>query len=767
MKIQPSGPDVWTIPPILSKAAKGHARRIRCDKRLVKVRVLAKWHHVAAALGLAVCLPWYAIAQDDAAAPQPAGQDERVVLEADYVYEVRDENKLVAEGNVEALYQGRILRADRIVYDRTTDKVRASGNVIIIDEIGSQQFADEIEVDSRLSDGYAIGFSARLEDGATVAANSAIRQSNGVNALDQVVYTACPVCEEKKTPTWAVRARRAVLDQESQMISYRDAVIEIAGIPVFYLPFLAHPDPTSERRSGLLIPSAGNSSKLGWFYQQPYYWAVSEHSDLTISPMFSQNVNPLLELDFRKRFYSGSINLNTSFTYEQDFDSDGELFGEERLRGHVYGNGLFAINNEWKWGFGVEHQSDDLYDRRYDIDGQNEQRGLYSSAPRRLLSQLFATGQGDSYYADVALLKFQGLRENDDDAELPTALPVFYSEKFWDLGKWGFASVNASSAILERDIGEDSHRVSVGADWSDLNILPGGFTFEPFAEVRADYYGLDEDESGEESVSRALGNVGGKLAYPMIRPGKVVDVMLEPAVMAAWGTSNSNDDVIPNEDSLLFEADESVLFDANGFGAYDLFEGDGKLAAGITARALWKNGPDLSTTIGKRWRSRPDDAFDATSNLDGTSSDWIIAATADFGRKLRIDTHARLDEDGFSLNRIDAKISSNYKRLRAVAQYYKVDERISTTGKSDEGIFLRGEFRVTSQYSVFAGQLRDISDNLNAKQEYGIAFEDDCSRFEIVYQRSELQDRTLGPEENIQFRFSLKTIGDFGSSEFD
>jgi LPS-assembly protein len=96
-----------------------------------------------------------------------------------------------------------------------------------------------------------------------------------------------------------------------------------------------------------------------------------------------------------------------------------------------------------------------------------------------------------------------------------------------------------------------------------------------------------------------------------------------------------------------------------------------------------------------------------------------------------------------------------------------VDERISTTGKGDEGIFLRGEFRVTSQYSVFAGQLRDISDNLNAKQEYGIAFEDDCSRFEIVYQRSELQDRTLGPEENIQFRFSLKTIGDFGSSEFD
>lgn len=742
-------------------------RAIRHTEAVVRVRVLAKWHHVAAALGMAVSLPWYAIAQEDTAAPQPSEVDERVVLEADYVYEIRDENKLVAEGNVEALYQGRILRADKLVYDRTTEKVRATGNVIIIDETGAQQFAKEVEVDSTLSDGYAIGFSARLEGDATVAANSAIRQSNGVNALDQVVYTACPVCEEDKTPTWAVRARRAVLDQESQMISYRDAVLEVGGIPVFYFPFLAHPDPTSERRSGLLIPSAGNSSKLGWFYQQPYYWAVSDSTDVTIAPMVTQNVNPLLELDLRKRFYSGSINFNTSFTNEQDFDSDGELFGEEKVRGHVYGSGLFAINNDWKWGFGVEYQSDDLYDRRYDLDGQDEKRGLYASQPRRLLSQVFAMGQGESYYSDVALLKFQGLRSTDDDGELPTALPVFFSEKYWDLGNMGFASVEASSAILSRDLGADSHRVSVGADWSDLNVLPGGFTFESFAEVRADYYRLDEDVSGEEDASRVVGNVGGKLAYPMIRPGEMVDIMIEPAVMAAWGPSNINDGVIPVEDSLLFESDGSSLFDPNGFGAYDLYEGDGKLSAGITARTLWKNGMDFSTTVGKRWRSRPDDAFDAVSNLDGTSSDWIIAATADFGPRLKVTTQARLDEDGFSLNRIDTKITSNFKRFRGVAQYYKVDERIATTGRADEGIFMRGELRITDQYSIIAGQLRDIEDNLNARQEYGIAFEDDCSRFELVYQRSEMVDRTLGPEESIQFRFSLKSIGDFGSSEFD
>jgi LPS-assembly protein len=728
---------------------------------------LANWYHYAAALALAASPSFGAVAQESSA-PDATASSQQVVLEADYVYELRDENSIVAEGNVEALYDGRILRADRLVYNRTTERVRATGNVVIIDTDGSQQFSDEVEVGSNLSDGYAIGYSARLTDGSTIVANSAIRQPDGINAMDQVIYTACAICEAKgQTPTWSLRARRAVLDQETQMISYRDAVLEVMGIPVFYFPYLAHPDPTSDRRSGLMIPSAGFSSKLGAFYQQPYYWAISDSSDLTIAPLITENVNPMLELDYRKRFYSGAININTSITREKDFDSDGEKFGEEKWRGHLYGSGRFALTKEWQWGFGIETQTDDLYDRRYDIDGQGDKRGIYQSQPRRLLSQLYAVGQGDSYYTDVSLLSIQGLRGSDADGSLPTVTPLLFSEKYWDLGDYGFASVNASTAILRRDVGDDSQRVSVGADWSTYKILPGGFTFEPFAELRGDYYQLDQKRIEDDNASRLVGNAGVRIAYPMIRPGKTVDIMLEPEVMAAWGTSNSNDPIIPNEDALLFEMDETVLFDANTVAGYDLYEGDGKISAGLTARAVWKDGPELSATVGRRWRSRPDPSFEKVTNLDGTTSDWVAAATADFGSALRIDTQVRLDEDGLELNRIDTRLSTQSSRWRATGQYYKISERLNPNQAEDEGFFMTGEFRITERYSFIYGQLRDIANNRNARKDFGIAYEDDCSRLELVYSRSELQDRTQGPSENIQIRFSLKTLGQFGSSEFD
>ena len=120
---------------------------------------MANWLLYAAALGLVASGAASAHAQEASSLAQPASEaSEHVVLEADYIYEIQEENSIVAEGNVEALYEGRVLRADRIVYNKMTDRVRATGNVVIVDPDGSQQFADEIEVNSNLADGYAIGF---------------------------------------------------------------------------------------------------------------------------------------------------------------------------------------------------------------------------------------------------------------------------------------------------------------------------------------------------------------------------------------------------------------------------------------------------------------------------------------------------------------------------------------------------------------------------------------------------------------------------------
>ncbi|MEM7768081.1 MAG: LPS assembly protein LptD [Pseudomonadota bacterium] len=694
---------------------------------------------------------------------------EEVILVAENLYEDETTNSVIAEGGVEATYGDRTLRADRVIFDRTTSKVRASGNVVIIDGDGTEQFADEIEVNSDLSGGYAIGFSMRMSNGATAVANAAIREEGGVNALDQIVYTACEICEEGDTPTWSLRARRAVLNEETKMISYRDAVLEVGGIPVIYLPYFAHPDPSSGRRSGFLFPDAGLSSKVGWFYQQPYYWAISDHQELTISPRVHSRVNPLLELDYSKRFWSGQLNINTSVTQERLFDGDGERLedSDNSVRSHVFADGLFRINDRWLWGFGAERTSDDLYLERYDIDGENDLRGLYASQPRRLLSQLFTVGQDDSFYADASLLAFQGLRAGDENSELPVVLPYAFGEKIFDFGDGGLAGVQVSSTAITRDEGIDSQRLSAGFDWSTQRVIGPGLVARPFAEGRFDYYALDEELSGSDNANRGIGAVGASLSYPLVRRGRNVDITIEPVVMASAGTGGSNDGDIPNEDSQLFELYDPDLFDADASGGFDLVDGGNHLAAGFFSKARWKNGVELSGAAGRRWKSETDDRFDTLSNLDGTSSDWITSASLQLGRPLRLATSMRFDEDSLALNRIDARVSTNFWRIRAAAQYYKIDESLSVVGREDEAISINGRFRLTDRFNASYARVRDIADNFDSRHQFGLGYQDGCALFELAYERSDNRDRELGPSESITFRFSLLSLGELGSRDVD
>ncbi len=701
--------------------------------------------------------------------PPAAQQKQDVMLRAKVLNEDNQNNIVTAEGDVEVRVGDRVLRADKLIYDRAKQSMRAQGRVQIINEDGSVQFSDEFEVDEEFKNGFATRFSARLAGNATATASSAIRSDGTKNILEQVVYTGCPICKDSQgEPTWQLRARRAVLDQDTQMISYQDAVLEIKGVPILYVPYFAHPDPSSERRSGLLVPDLGISSKIGAFYEQPYYWVISPSQDLTISPMVSTEVNPLIKLGYRKRFFSGFVQADGSFTYESDFNSDGDKFGDKTWRSHLYANGQFNINQQWKWGFGVERQTDDLYDRRYDIDGEDDLRGLYASQPRQLLTQLYTTGQSKDYYVEAGFLMFQGLRAGDDDAKFPRVAPAVYAEKVFDLGAAGQIATEVSTVALFRDDQEllpngqltlDTARVTGSAEWGSQYIMGPGLVLSPFASARTDYYRFDTGGvRGEEQVGRFLGIAGAQLSLPMIRRGKTVDVMLEPIAMVAYGSEGANDDNIPNEDSLLIESDESNLFKPNAVTGYDLWEGGLRTALGVQGAV---QGKDLKLTglVGRRWRAEKDPAFNELSNLSKKKSDYVAAVKLDLGQHLSTGARMRFD-DGFTLNRIDVDAGVNIWRLSGGARYFKILKNAQSL--TDEAIQLDGRLKITNNWSATYQQARNITNKQNIRLALGVAYQDDCSLFTIAYERNGGSDRTLSGYDGIRVTFSLTGLGSVG-----
>jgi LPS-assembly protein len=701
--------------------------------------------------------------------------DSDILLRATTITEDRDKNTLTADGNVEVRVGARVLRADRVVYNEKKGTLRAQGHVQISDETGALQFAEDIEIDEDFRNGFATRFAARWQQGGVATASSAVRTNGDRNSLEQLIFTNCPLCENSESdPTWSLRARRAVQNLDTKMISYQDAVLEIKGVPVLYVPYFAHPDPTSGRRSGLLTPDLGISSKVGAFFEAPYYFALSDSQELVVSPLVSQNVRPLIKVDYRKRFFSGYVDLQSSVTYEQEFDSDGNKFGDDSLRSHLYGSGRFDINKTWKWGFGVETQTDDLYDRRYDIDGEDDLHGLFSSQPRQLLTQVFTTGQTPSFYAEAGLLSFQGLRASDDDARFPKVAPLLFAEKIFDFGKNGQVTTEVSAAGLYRkdpqvlpngDQTMASARVTTSSEWENQYIFGPGLVLSPFALARADVYNIDDGSAvGAHMESRVLGLTGATVSWPLIRTGEKVDLIVEPIVMAAYGSSGANNDDIPNEDSLLFSVDDSNIFRPDPVSGYDLWEGGARGAVGLSTTARFGNGYEVNTTVGRRWREAADPAFTALSNLAGTKSDYIASVSANLGRPFKLNARIRFD-DKFDFSRVDARATVNAWRVSGTARYYLTARNAS--GVEESGILVDGSLKVRKNWSMLYRQQRNLSDNRDILLSVGVGYQDECSFFAITYDRNGAQDRTLGPSDSIRFQFVLTGLGGVSDADAD
>lgn len=734
---------------------------VRSDIRFTD-RAPKAWAALAAALMATAAAPTLVSAQETAPRQSPAPQASNVVLlEADTLINDDNAHTITAEGDVQVRHQDRTMRANRLVYNLDAGTILAQGDVQLVEADGSVTYTDEMQVDEALGVGLATNLRARFSQGGSLAARTAARISVNRNELSRIIYTSCPVCEDgSRPPTWALKARRAIQNRESHTISYRGATLEMFGVPVLWLPYFAHPDPTGGPRSGLLTPNIARNGRLGNYYEQPYHWAISPYQDMTLSARVHENVDPLYGVDYRKRFYSGDMSFDTSFTREQEFGDDGEKFGENDWRGHIFGTGSFHVNEDWDWGFGVERVSDDLYLKRYGISGEGERRGLYQGDVSRLISQLFATRQDANSYGSIAFVSFQGLRETDSSNLTPTILPSIDYERVFD-DPWlnGQLKWTTNTVSLQRNDGVDSTRLSSGLTWrSDLVVGPG-FVLSPFAQARGDLFHIDPAAAGveQETFGRGVALAGAELSWPFMRPGENVDLIVEPIVMGAVGSQGGDDPRIVNEDSLSFELDESNLFRPNAAPNYDLWEPGGRVAVGVRATARARNGSNASLMVGRRFRQDSAAIFGPNTNLQGTSSDYLAAAQLDMGRRLRANVRTRLDSQSLDIQRIDAEVRTALWRLDAYGRYYSVD---STLAGDPSREFTTGVgVQLVRGWRVQFGWRRDLDSNTNLSQELRAIYEDDCTFLELAYTRSESVDRELGPDDGFQIRFGLRTLG--------
>ncbi|MEL6963409.1 MAG: LptA/OstA family protein, partial [Pseudomonadota bacterium] len=276
---------------------------------------------------------------------------------------------VTAIGDVEITRGNRRLLADKVRYYQAEDRIEAVGNVTLLEPGGQAIYADLLEISGDLKDGVIEELRARLDKDSRLAATSARLIDGTRTEMDQAVYSPCPVCEEEEaSPLWQITASKVTHDEETKDVTYNHAFFEFHGVPVFYTPYFSHPDPSVDRRSGFLSPSFGTDTELGFVLETPYHFALAPNYDVTLSPIITTEEGVALAGEFRHRLRNGRYNLGGSITRgsEPENDNDDQATRDE-FRGHVEGDGKFALGGGWDWGYNLFVASDDTYLSRYDF----------------------------------------------------------------------------------------------------------------------------------------------------------------------------------------------------------------------------------------------------------------------------------------------------------------------------------------------------------------------------------------------------------------
>ena len=712
---------------------------------------------------------------------------DRIDLQADEIIYHEDEQKIIAKGNVELTRGGQILNADLVTYDLQADIAHAAGNVALLQENGDVHFAQRLRFQQKLKEGLVEGLYSYLAEGARLTASEAEQQDGGARlVMRNASYTPCIPCLRDEnipikdqilsddTPAWAIKAREVIHEKAEHKVVYRDAWFDFQGVPVFYTPYFSHPDGSIQQKSGFLTPSFGGDSRLGANITNRYYWAIDKDRDATFGALISSNEAPLLLGEYRQRFTNASIELSASGTISDrvDFDDGERIRRGESFRGHIFGEGIWDINKNWRAGFDIELTTDDQFLREYNITGEDV-----------LETEAYVERFDNRDYFSVRGFGFIDTRVFAEDIDQPNIIPEITYSALGDPGSFldGRLSFDASILGLRRNgEGQDLTRGILEGGWRKQTILPIGLVMDTHLLLRGDVYNirdrdlddLDPSLSDSKTELRGFSQLHNVFRYPFIKQGRNGQWVVEPMVALTVSPDISqDDDDIPNEDSQDIQLDIFSLFSENRFPGEDRLEDRSRVTYGVNSGYYFGEGSFARVFLGQSYTFNKDDIiFAEGSGLQDQSSDLVGNIGIDYKGVFDLEYGFQFDNDSLRSQRHELISSLTLDRLTLNSRYF-YSRGLEDTSVDDN----REQLRLAShlwldpekQWRLNSGFTHDFGVSEGLRRAFmGMDFTNECRCWTLSSSVVRNLANEASGEGGTEFliQISFKNLGAFGNA---
>ncbi len=663
----------------------------------------------------------------------------------------------VFTGDVVVMRGGQELQADRATYNQISGDITAQGHIQIRD---SEIILNAKQAEWALSndEGKLVDAEYRLrESHARGKARTVYRQGIEKTILKDTTYTTCGVGDN----AWLLESSNVNLDHVNDVGVARNVKIRLAGVPVFYTPYLSFPL-SDKRKSGFLTPSFANSDKNGFEIQTPYYWNIAADKDATITPRIMSKRGLMLNTEFRYLYGRHKGKIDAGLLMNDQLKNDGDIlnpyYKEDRKHFSLQHTGYFS--SRWNTAIDYNYVSDDNYLQDF---GSN-----LSLASTTHLNRQFSVAYTEDNWSFTG--RVQGYQTLTDVDKPYQRLPQLLFKAYFPDQAMGLAyGMKAEYVDFDHNDNVAGRRIdlepSVSLPWSSA----AAFVTPRIALKHTRYDLTDNVTTGIDKTptrTAPVVSLDSGLFFERamsLGQGRYIQTLEPRAFYLYIPERNQND--IPVFDSSLRTFNMGQLFAYDRFSGTDRLGDANQLSIALTSRIInQQTGREsLRLSVGQIQYFRDRNVtINNTIKKSDSSSDLVAEIAASLAKEWTVRGEMQWDphESRSNMSAVRLQYRGESGRLLNFSHRYRRDNVSNLLGL--EQVDISARLPINKKWSVIGRWYRSLKESQTLETLAGIEYDSCCWATRLVvrdYVNNALDDnRNLA----ILFQIELKGLGNFG-----
>ncbi|MBT6350793.1 MAG: LPS-assembly protein LptD [Halieaceae bacterium] len=680
------------------------------------------------------------------------------------------EGTLFFSGNVRVQQGYRFVTADEVQIDRQNETAVASGQVTLREPgivlTGAKIRYDSISERADLTDAQYVLHTRQLSG----TAQELTRQANGDIDITEGAMTFCAPDD----PSWVLQASEITIDPDRGEGQAWGAKLRVAGVPVFYLPWVRFPV-DSRRKTGLLFPDLGSDSRGGIDMTQPIYFNLAPNYDALYRPRHIEERGLLHQA--QGRWLSESIGYWEAsggwIGDDSKYQDDNPNIDSDRWLIHTEHKGQFGA--AWRTKINFNRVSDPEYVKDIENNRLSAQR-------QTALQQLGRVDWlGETWQVRVDVEQFQSLADDirNDYQKMPQITASYRGGQEW-LGVEPIFTTQLSH--FESDsVRVTGHRLYTEAGLTMPQRWVSGF-FTPTVKYRSVSYELDDfpllDETSPDAGAMMASLDGGLIFERQTTLGGTsMTQTLEPRAYYLYSEYEQQTGH-PDFDSAELTFSYNQLYRDTRFSGHDRIDDANQLSLGVTTRFINnKTGNEtLSASVGQIYylrdrevRLNPFDP-DLGEHTSAIAAELVWSPSSKW--QLRSSLLYDTNQNTFDAAYAQASFKPAAHTIFNVGYTLRepppslVDRPV--TEQANASLY----FPINDTWSVFGAYEYSLEASEVVESMAGFEYDDCCWRVRLLYMRYvdtlvgdivDFNDPNLERESSFQIQVVLKGMGGFGA----